>query len=113
MRHFLMSGKRDSNSRPRPWQGRALPTELLPRGLSVVLERNDKGIMLFEISKNLFSKFLIFFSRRLFYVSEQNPYEKLYENFIFCFPSAVRRGFFCPNYLRRTRDSDGFGRLLY
>ena len=25
------SGKRDSNSRPRPWQGRALPTELLPR----------------------------------------------------------------------------------
>ena len=25
-----MSGKRDSNSRPRPWQGRALPTELLP-----------------------------------------------------------------------------------
>ena len=27
---FIMSGKRDSNSRPRPWQGRALPTELLP-----------------------------------------------------------------------------------
>ncbi len=27
------SGKRDSNSRPRPWQGRALPTELLPRNL--------------------------------------------------------------------------------
>jgi hypothetical protein len=27
---FVMSGKRDSNSRPRPWQGRALPTELLP-----------------------------------------------------------------------------------
>ena len=25
-----VSGKRDSNSRPRPWQGRALPTELLP-----------------------------------------------------------------------------------
>jgi hypothetical protein len=24
------SGKRDSNSRPRPWQGRALPTELFP-----------------------------------------------------------------------------------
>ena len=28
---FIMSGKRDSNSRPRPWQGRALPTELFPR----------------------------------------------------------------------------------
>ena len=26
-----LSGKRDSNSRPRPWQGRALPTELFPR----------------------------------------------------------------------------------
>ena len=26
----ILSGKRDSNSRPRPWQGRALPTELLP-----------------------------------------------------------------------------------
>ena len=26
----LLSGKRDSNSRPRPWQGRALPTELFP-----------------------------------------------------------------------------------
>ncbi len=25
-----LSGKRDSNSRPRPWQGRALPTELFP-----------------------------------------------------------------------------------
>jgi hypothetical protein len=25
------SGKRDSNSRPRPWQGRALPAELFPR----------------------------------------------------------------------------------
>ena len=27
----LLSGKRDSNSRPRPWQGRALPTELFPQ----------------------------------------------------------------------------------
>ena len=27
------SGKRDSNSRPRPWQGRALPTELFPQFL--------------------------------------------------------------------------------
>ncbi len=25
-----MSGKRDLNSRPQPWQGCALPTELLP-----------------------------------------------------------------------------------
>ena len=26
----MWSGKRDSNPRPRPWQGRALPTELFP-----------------------------------------------------------------------------------
>lgn len=26
----IWSGKRDSNSRPRPWQGRALPAELFP-----------------------------------------------------------------------------------
>ena len=25
------SGKRDSDPRPRPWQGRALPTELFPQ----------------------------------------------------------------------------------
>ena len=29
-RNINWSGKRDSNSRPRPWQGRALPTELFP-----------------------------------------------------------------------------------
>jgi hypothetical protein len=28
---FCLSGRRDSNPRPRPWQGRALPTELLPQ----------------------------------------------------------------------------------
>ena len=28
---FYRSGKRDSNPRPRPWQGRALPAELLPQ----------------------------------------------------------------------------------
>ncbi len=27
----IWSGKRDSNSRPQPWQGYALPTELFPR----------------------------------------------------------------------------------
>ncbi len=26
----IWSGKRDSNSRPQPWQGYALPTELFP-----------------------------------------------------------------------------------
>ncbi len=31
LQRYVWSGKRDSNSRPRPWQGRALPTELFPR----------------------------------------------------------------------------------
>ena len=31
------SGKRDSNSRPQPWQGCALPTELFPHLVSFVL----------------------------------------------------------------------------
>ena len=29
----IWSGKGDSNSRPQPWQGYALPTELFPRSL--------------------------------------------------------------------------------
>src|SRR5688572_33089036 len=29
----IQSGKRDSNPRPQPWQGCALPTELFPRDL--------------------------------------------------------------------------------
>ena len=43
------SGKRDSNSRPRPWQGRALPTELLPQ--NVILR--DTGLRL-SIKASLF-----------------------------------------------------------
>ena len=31
LRRLIWSGKRDSNSRPQPWQGCALPTELFPR----------------------------------------------------------------------------------
>ena len=33
----IWSGKRDSNSRPRPWQGRALPTELFPHNLRILV----------------------------------------------------------------------------
>ena len=33
------SEKRDSNSRPRPWQGRALPAELFPH-LTIAFENN-------------------------------------------------------------------------
>ena len=33
---FVWSGKRVSNSRPQPWQGCALPTELFPREPSII-----------------------------------------------------------------------------
>ena len=33
----IWSGKRDSNSRPQPWQGCALPTELFPLKKGVIL----------------------------------------------------------------------------
>ena len=38
----LWSGKRDSNSRPRPWQGRALPTELFPQQRSGKRDSNSR-----------------------------------------------------------------------
>jgi hypothetical protein len=49
-----MSERRDSNSRPRPWQGRALPTELL----SLVLGRAKVHKFLFPQN---FYAFLYFF----------------------------------------------------
>ena len=33
----VWSGKRDSNSRPQPWQGCALPTELFPQNLEHII----------------------------------------------------------------------------
>ena len=36
----IWSGKRDSNSRPQPWQGCALPTELFPLGEPCILQVN-------------------------------------------------------------------------
>ena len=37
MNHYFLSGKRDSNSRPQPWQGCALPTELFPQNVNVYM----------------------------------------------------------------------------
>ena len=50
--HKKRSGKRDSNSRPRPWQGRALPTELFP--LEIAVQRYG----FFQYYKRFFEKFL-------------------------------------------------------
>ena len=50
----IWSGKRDSNSRPQPWQGCALPTELFPREADMLPE--DPGPhQRFHASKRCFS----------------------------------------------------------
>ena len=48
---IALSGKRDSNSRPRPWQGRALPTELFP------LANCGAKVQLFSIPQTFLRKF--------------------------------------------------------
>ena len=60
-----MSGKRGSNPRPRPWQGRALPTELLPHFYSftgsISLNAVAKVLFFFWTSK----LFIYFFSKNI------------------------------------------------
>ncbi len=55
------SGKRDSNSRPRPWQGRALPTELFPHAFCCAKEHcfskaGAKVLLFFEMTKYFVKK---------------------------------------------------------
>ena len=45
---FKESGKRDSNSRPQPWQGCALPTELFPHSYAIV----SKSLMISNVLLN-------------------------------------------------------------
>ena len=54
-----LSGKRDSNSRPRPWQGRALPTELFPHFIIKIssiscLKSGCKSTNFFPFNKTFF-----------------------------------------------------------
>ena len=51
------SGKRDSNSRPRPWQGRALPAELFPR-LKIQCKNLVRGFYLSAAVRQPFLSFL-------------------------------------------------------
>ena len=53
------SGRRDSDSRPRPWQGRALPTELLPHVFKNFWECKDRWR--FDSYKHFFIKFFLHF----------------------------------------------------
>src|SRR5688572_15416957 len=41
--YLVQSGKRDSNPRPQPWQGCALPTELFPRASRIYEGHGDAG----------------------------------------------------------------------
>ena len=55
----VWSGKRDSNSRPRPWQGRALPTELFPQYVKDRFSLNGTAkIRQKSESPNFFKNFL-------------------------------------------------------
>ena len=64
------SGKRDSNSRPQPWQGCALPTELFPQSFSFLFERSFAS---FQFSVFTFhfpkagAKVLLFFDMTKFF----------------------------------------------
>ena len=53
---LYLSGKRDSDPRPQPWQGCALPTELLPRGCFVF--KSDAKIQLIFKPANFLEVFL-------------------------------------------------------
>ena len=57
-----VSGKRDSDPRPQPWQGCALPTELFPRFFILVegisLNASAKVMLFSELAK-LFRHFFL------------------------------------------------------
>ncbi len=70
----FLSGRRDSNPRPRPWQGRALPTELLS-----LLPTNFRLIGMTKVIKKVFRQnFFIspFNSLFLYKISENHGKEK-------------------------------------
>ncbi len=52
------SGRRGSNSRPQPWQGCALPTELLPHCLS---DFDGAKVDTFIDTTKFFCNFFLFF----------------------------------------------------
>ena len=62
-----LSGKRDSNSRPRPWQGRALPTELFPR-CCLTVQRYAKYHSAQVLFKLFFNFFLLFENQYIYKV---------------------------------------------
>ncbi len=69
---FALSGKRDSNSRPRPWQGRALPTELFPPGGRILAasrkrKRTFFSLDLLKISALGMQRYELFLHSQIFF----------------------------------------------
>ena len=58
MQNIVWSGKRDSNSRPPPWQGDALPTELFPHIYCVCQCSAWLTRTIIHFSKNFVNTFL-------------------------------------------------------
>lgn len=50
------SGKRDSNPRPLPWQGNALPTELFPHNFQII--QCLKGYHVIRICQRVLDEFV-------------------------------------------------------
>ena len=63
----LKSGKRDSNSRPQPWQGCALPTELFPHCFS---DCECKGTTFSQTDKTFQEKNIL----KMFFLFDASPY---------------------------------------
>ena len=65
----MLSGKRDSDPRPQPWQGCALPTELFPHfkllTRSTLLQMRCKGNAFFKTTNFLDFFFLLFKYRNI------------------------------------------------
>ena len=53
---FIWSGRRVSNSRPQPWQGCALPTELLPHCIAFFITLNSTNCAHLQLNFSKFNK---------------------------------------------------------
>ena len=80
---MVVSGKRDSNSRPQPWQGCALPTELFPQMKGA---KTSSGMSPDEISFSVCQCFAVQLSclrlqrYTFFFIQQTFPYSFLRNN---------------------------------
>ncbi len=79
----ILSGKRDSNSRPQPWQGCALPTELLPQILKLLRRFRPKELQIYNDLYSIQPFQAIFFT---FFINILNPLDNQGVAFTFSIP---------------------------